>query len=284
MRQSSIFLIFITSLILMNESVYAGAWTQKRGGGYYKIGVRVIRADRFYEPDGNKITIPTLGDYTTSFYGEYGLYDWLTVVANVPFFKRITLNEQVGRPSGFVYFEGDSKSGFGDSDIGVRVGLLRSGKSVLSTEALFGLPIGDDSQTNGLLTGDGEFNQLLKLQFGYSFYPKPIYFTSEVGFNNRTGGYSDEFHYAAEIGYTFKNNIFVIFRIRGVESLKNGDGAVVGGMAGLFANNQSYLSYGPEINYTINNTFGISAGIEGATRGENVLSAPAFLFGFFVKK
>ena len=60
---------------------------------------------------------------------------------------------------------------------------------------MLGLPIGDDTQTNGLLTGDGELNQLLALEAGHSFYPRPIYFTGEMGVNNRMNGYSDEFHY-----------------------------------------------------------------------------------------
>jgi len=266
------------------NQVGAGAWTQKRGKGFYKLSFRLIRADQFYEPTGNKIDIPTLSDYTTTFYGEYGLTARLTLVANVPMFKRVTLNKQVGSNSGFVFFEGDSKSGVADSEVGVRLGLLPGGSSVLSAEILFGLPIGDDSQTNGLLTGDGEFNQLIKAQFGHSFYPKPLYFSGEFGFNNRTKGYSDEWHYAAEIGYTFSNKFLVSFKLRGVESRKNGNDTVVGGMGGLFANNQSYLSYGPEVSYIINETFGISAGIESATRAENVLSAPAFSFGVFVRR
>lgn len=282
MRKAYTFLILFTTLLLVRQEANAGAWTQQRGEGYYKLGLRVVRATRFYEPGGNRISIPTTGDYTTSFYGEYGLTDRLTLVVDVPF-KRITLNRQVERTSGFVLFDGDAKTGVADSEFGVRFGLIRKGQSVLSAELLFGIPIGDDTQQSGLLTGDGEFNQLFKLQFGQSLYPKPVYFSGEVGFNNRTNGYSDEFRYAAEMGYTFHNKVLAIFRIRGVESLKNGDGAL-GGMVGLFANDQSYLSYGPELVYSVDRTFGVSVGIEGATRGENVLSAVAFSLGFSVNR
>ena len=284
MKKSIVYFCLLFLFLSSANQVTAGAWTQKRGQGFYKLSFRLIRADQFYEPTGNKIEIPTLSDYTTTFYGEYGLTARLTLVVNVAVFKRVTLNKQVGSNSGFVFFEGDSKSGVADSEVGVRFGLLRGGSSVLSAEILFGLPIGDDSQTNGLLTGDGEFNQLIKAQFGHSFYPKPLYFSAEFGFNNRTKGYSDEWHYAAEIGYTFSNKFLVSFKLRGVESRKNGNDTVVGGMGGLFANNQSYLSYGPEVSYIINETFGISAGIESATRAENVLSAPAFSFGVFVRR
>ena len=284
MKKSIVYFCLLFLFLSSANQVTAGAWTQKRGQGFYKLSFRLIRADQFYEPTGNKIDIPTLSDYTTTFYGEYGLTARLTLVANVPMFKRVTLNKQVGSNSGFVFFEGDSKSGVADSEVGARFGLLRGGSSVLSAEILFGLPIGDDSQTNGLLTGDGEFNQLIKAQFGHSFYPKPLYFSAEFGFNNRTQGYSDEWQYAAEIGYTFSNKFLVSFKLRGVESRKNGNDTVVGGMGGLFANNQSYLSYGPEVSYIINETFGISAGIESATRAENVLSASAFSFGVFVRR
>lgn len=282
MRKAYTFLILFTTLLLVRQEANAGAWTQQRGEGYYKLGLRVVRATRFYEPGGNRISIPTTGDYTTSFYGEYGLTDRLTLVVDVPF-KRITLNRQVERTSGFVLFDGDAKTGVADSEFGVRFGLIRKGQSVLSAELLFGIPIGDDTQQSGLLTGDGEFNQLFKLQFGQSLYPKPVYFSGEVDFNNRTNGYSDEFRYAAEIGYTFHSKFLAIFRIRGVESLKNGDGAL-GGMVGLFANDQSYLSYGPELVYSVDRIFGVSLGIEGATRGENVLSAVAFSLGFSVNR
>ena len=211
MRKNIFFLCLIISFAVSLKEAGAGGWTQQRGVGFYKLSFRFIRAGQFYEPNGNKIGIPTLSDYTTNFYGEYGLTDRLTLVANVPVFKRVTLNKQVGNNSGFVFFEGDSKSGIADSDFGIRFGFLQSGNSVLSTEFVLGLPLGDNSQSNGLLTGDGEFNQLLKVQFGHSFYPLPLYFSTEFGFNNRTKGYSDEWYYAAEIGYTVNNKLLVSF-------------------------------------------------------------------------
>lgn len=270
--------------LLLASNAFAGAWTQPKGDGYYKLGFRMVRANQFYDPDGRKIDVPTFGDYSTIFYGEHGLTDRITLVASVPFYKRITLNKQVGRTSGFVFFEGDSKTGIADSEVGARFGLLQGGSAVVSAELLFGLPIGDNDQENGLYTGDGEFNQMVKLQFGYSLYPRPIYFGSEIGFNNRTEGYSDEFYYAAEVGYNFGGKLLVSLKMRGIESFKNGNDAVQGGMGGLFANNQSYLTYGPEVSYLLNNNFAVVAGVEGATHAENVLSAPAFSFGFVLRR
>jgi len=150
-------------------TVQADGWTQRRGHGYYKMGFRMVRATHYYEPGGNKIGIPTVGDYVVSFYGEYGITNRLTAVAYVPFFERITLNKQVGRDSGVALFEGDAVNGIADAEAGLRFGLLQGGATVFSVGLKLGLPIGNDQQVNALLTGDGEFNQLLTLEVGHSF-------------------------------------------------------------------------------------------------------------------
>jgi len=284
MRSVFILTAVLAGFIFMTENAVAGAWTQKRGLGYYELKFQLIRADRFYEPDGRIISIPTLAEYTTSFYGEYGVNDWLTVIGDFPFYKRITLNRQIGNRTGFVFFPGDSVSGISDAEIGVRVGLRRGGSTVISAGLKLGLPIGDDTQESGLLTGDGEFNQILSLQLGHSFYPKPLYFTGEIGVNNRTNGYSDEFRYEAELGYTFGAALTMVFKINGLEPFRNGDDAVTGGMGGFFANNQRYLAYGPGVFYNFTKSFGINARTVFAARGQNVLARPAYFVGIFLKK
>jgi hypothetical protein len=284
MRYFSIVLGFVAAFAVTTTDARAGAWTQKRGRGYYELKFYFINANRFYEPDGRIIDIPRLGEYTTSFYGEYGLNDWLTLTGDFPFYKRITLNRQFGNRTGFVFFPGDSVAGISDAEFGVRLGLWRSGPTVVSAGFKLGLPLGDNEQANGLLTGDGEFNQIFALQLGHSFYPVPLYFTSEVGFNNRSKGYSDEFRYEAELGYTFAEKLTMNFKINGVESFRNGDDNVRGGMGGLFANNQRYLAYGPGVFYNFYKNLGVNARAAFAARGQNVLARPQFFFGVFLKQ
>lgn len=273
-----LFLAFAANL----SSVYADGWTQRKGHGYYKLSFRYVSATSFYEPNGTQIDIPTLRDYTVSFYGEYGLTDRLSLFGYVPFFERITLNEQVGRESGFVFFEGDDITNVADPDIGVRYGLIQGGSTVLSASLRFGVPLGQDEQPNGLLTGDGELNQWAALEVGHSFWPIPAYAIATAGFNNRVNGFSDEFIYSLEGGYTFGSAVTVIGRLRGVESLKNGDDRIRGGSNGLYANNQRYLAIGAEMIYTSPQSYGISFTLDGAAFGENVLAAPAFTLGVFL--
>ena len=189
-------------MLLLAQPTFADAWPQPRGHGYYKIGFRMLRATHFYEPNGNRIRIPTVGDYTVSFYGEYGLTDRITLVAYVPFYERITLNRQVGRNSGFVFSEGDVVNGIADPIISARIGLAQFGGTVVSASLRLGLPLGNADQPNGLLTGDGELNQTVALEAGHSFYPAPVYAKASFGFNQRMKGFSDEIVYAVEAGYT----------------------------------------------------------------------------------
>lgn len=283
-RLSPISLLVLAGLLLAAGDVRAGAWTQSRGHGFYKLSGQVIRANQFYEPDGRRIPITTFGDYTTSFYGEYGVAARITAVAYVPVIKRITVNRLVERPSGAVLFPGDAKTGVADADLGVRIGLVQGGPIVISGTVLLGLPIGSNRQTNGLLTGDGEFNQVFALQAGHSFYPTPLYVTGEVGVNNRSNGYSDEFRYAVECGLTIRQRFLLAVHVRGVESFKNGQNPLLGGMGGLYANNQRYLAYGPECSYRLSGTVGVTVGVDGASRGQNILAAPMYTFGVFVTR
>ncbi len=278
MKKIVLCLTVIICSCFSNSVALAGAWPQKRGEGYYKIGFRVTQADMFYDRSGNKMRVPTFTDFTTSFYGEYGITDRLTLLASAPFYKRLTTEREIASSGNEL-----TNSGFADSDVGFRVGLFGIGNSVVSAEILLGLPLGDDSHPNGLLTGDGEFNQLFRLGFGHSFYPKPAYFSVDVGFNNRTQGYSDEFHYDAEVGYTFGAKWLFDFKIRGIRSIKNGSDMVVAGVATSTANDQSYLSYGAEINYLINNSIGFILGVDSATFIENTIGAPTYSFGIFYR-
>jgi hypothetical protein len=276
MRRSALALAAVCALLFTSSVCLAGAWTQKEGEGYYKIGFQALYARNFYEPNGTRTPITPLGDYTVSVYGEYGFTGWLTGIAYLPFYKLNTLDRVVGRQSQTVYFDGDKASGFADLEVGVRIGLIRHSPTVLSAGVLFGLPIGDANQRNGLLSGDGEFNQLLMLEVGHSFHPLPLYATAQTGFNNRTRGFSDEFRYGAQAGYTFNRTLTLSLHLRGVESLKNGTSPTIGGTNGLYANNQSYTEYGGQVSYALSEVHGLSLGVSAPARGRNVISAPKY--------
>jgi protein XagA len=274
--------IFFFLLICCTPSVLtAQAWTKSKGHGFYKLDFMSIKATEVFDPHGEIIPLRTLGNYTTSLYGEYGITNKITVVGYIPFYVRNVVNKTQGRQTGTVIEQGIVNNNFGDIDLGFRFALPIKNVAV-SANLLFGLPTGDAKQTDGLFTGDGEFNQMLKLGIGAG--KKRWWTQAAAGYNNRTKGFSDEFRYDFELGCKFFNDRFLtIFKINGIESLNNG--TANDAITGLFSNNVEYAGIGPEFLYYANSkkTVGISARIAGTLKGQNVLAAPSMSIGIFAE-
>lgn len=275
--------IFIFAiLIIINLHAFAGGgWVYGKNKGYFKIAQNSIRSPKFFASDGSIVDIPTVSLYTTSIYGEYGITDRITAIAYVPFFVRSTLNKVEFNQSKTV-IPGDEINSFGDSNIGLKYGFFQDKPVVLAASLMFGLPLGSSevSSERILQTGDGEFNQLLKLEASHSFYPKPFYASATIGFNNRTKGFSDEFHAGIEAGVTLASFVGII-RMYSVNSLYNGNGGQAGGN-GVFANNTEYLSFVPEIICNINDKLGAAASGGFAFSGKRILAAPNWSIGVFM--
>ena len=259
--------------------VFAGGWIQKEGAGYFQLSQRVLVADKIFKDWSDVVQFRTLGNYTTSFYGEYGISNKFTVVADFPLFTRNTLNAEVNGNTGKVINEGLSKNGIGDLDLAIKYGIKTDGPLVVNVGLTFGLPTGStDSKSNiPMPTGDGEFNQMLKLEAGYGFN-SPIYMVAGAGYNNRTNGFSDDFRYDFEIGIAYK----ILFRIKisGIYSTFNGDNSI--NSTALFSNNVEHFSYNPEVGYIIKDKYGFAFGGAGGN-GRNVHAAPYFTFSGFLK-
>lgn len=272
--------VLLIALLLPAFSLYAGgAWPQSKGKGFLKLGQNIIRSAYFYNPAGEIIDITTTSLYTTSLYGEYGLSSRLTGIVYFPFFVRGTLNKIQYRQSGNVE-PGDAVNAIGDTDIGLKYTFLS--KSVFaSLSLLLGLPVGDNSGgDSGILqTGDGEFNQLIRLDVSRSLMTN-VFAAAYLGFNHRTRGFSDEFRYGMEVGFTWRNWT-PILKINGVKSFFNGDAEAV--QNGIFSNNTEYFSPNLEVNYQWREHVGLSVLGGFALAGRNILAAPTWSAGIYWK-
>lgn len=259
-----------------------GGWNKNKGKGYFKISQYTIIASQYFNPEGNLIRInPRISLYNTAIYGEYGLNDQITTELYFPIFSKSVLNNLQKRNGEFV--EGDQVSSVGDMNLSFKYGISQEGPTVFSAKITLGLPLGDASggRTGTLQTGDGEFNQMLSLDIGHSFYPIPAYANLSVGLNNRTKNFSDEFRYSFEGGVTLSNFVF-IGRVVGVKSLMNGSTADNSNQ-GVFGNNVEYLSFTPEVLYKVKDKYGVSAAVGTAFSGKQVLANPSFEVGFFLE-
>jgi hypothetical protein len=244
----------------------AGAWPQEEGGGYWKFEQRATRVDFYEGADGEEVRIPTLFDAITSFYGEFGVTDRITPFAYVPFLEHLSLDDAPGtsltRPA--------------DCDLGVRIGVLKKGRGVMSVQLTLGVPSGDSTPEAGLVTGDGEWNLIAVLQGGGSFAKAPVYLSGELGFNARTRGYSDEVRFAAEVGWTFHPRWSLTGRVRGVFSLDDGRDDVGHDTLGLHANDVQYLIFTPEISFAARKDLWVGATIDTASFVQNSIGGPTY--------
>lgn len=268
--------------VCYSAAVYGGGgWPQPRRGGFFKLSQNFIYSPYFYSPSGKIVDITTIQLFTTSLYGEYGITSRVTGIVYFPFFVRNTLNTIQYNQSG-KSVPGDSFQSAGDTDIGIKYGLITDKPVVVSATLLFGLPLGKTSGGNSgiLQTGDGEFNQYFRVDASHSFYPRPVYVSAYAGFNNRTRGYSDEVRFGAEVGLTLKKFI-PILKLNVTQSLFNGHAEAV--QNGIFSNNTEYVSPTLELNYQLKEKLGISASGGFAFAGRNILAAPNWSLGVYMK-
>jgi len=234
-----------------------------------------VNAAKQYNFDGNIVAAPQEGIFNTSVFAEYGITNKLTGILNLPFSTASNDNESI--------------SGIGDVDLGAKYQLNKPGsKYVLAGTLLLGLPLGDDAggSDGTLQTGDGEFNQMIRLDLSRSFSVGKIntYANIYAGYNNRTNDFSDEFRAGGELGASFlKDRIWLIARLDMVESLQNGDESDPSSDGStVFANNTEFFAYTYEVAAYITDKIGVSAATGNVFNASLILASPSYSFGVFM--
>jgi protein XagA len=271
----------LLSAALMTPSVSkAQAWTKAENTGFYKLDFTRIASDRVFNTREEILPFRPTSNNTFSIYGEYGITNKLTLIGYLPILVANRFAES--KNAAGTTLPAVKETSFGDVDVSFRYQLYNKNGISISANLLLGLPTGNPKQANGLLTGDGEFNQMLKLAAGTG---KSKWWTqASVGFNNRTNNYSDEFRYDFEFGYKFFNDrLLTILKVNGIESLNNGTAKE--NNVGLYANNVEFGGYGPEILYYLTNkkNIGVSFKLGRSVKGRNILGGPSFSGGIFAQ-
>ncbi len=279
---NKIYALLILLLLNVSSLLAGGGWPQEKGKGYFKLGQYWIVSSNFYQPNGEIAPITTTGYYATTLYGEYGLTDRFTAIVYLPFFARNTLNEVQYNQSGTT-FPGDALNSIGDTDLALKYGIVVNKPVVVSATLLVGLPLGKTAGGTSqiLQTGDGEFNQMIRVDASGGLPNMPMWLSGYVAFNNRTQGFSDEFRYGGEVGYTFKKKFTTILKLNAVKSLLNGDAQA--SENGIFSNNTEYISPALELAYDIKPNWGVTASGAFAVAGKNILASPMWGVGVYFK-
>ena len=280
--------IALLLLGLSSASIAGGPWTHTKGKGYVKVAEWWVVFDQHYTDVGQLDPNVTTGIYNTFAYAEYGFTDRFTGVLNAAVFSRNYMNNLVSGTTGEVLVPGESVNTLGDIDLTAKYSLTKKGaKFPVAASLMLGLPTGTAAAgtQNNLQTGDGEFNQMLRLDVGNGFnIAKGIggYWSAFAGVNNRTNEFSEEFRFGLEVGAGLANNkLWLISRLTGIESFKNGPPSGNLTSTSIFANNTEFTSLGFEAAYYATDKLGVSVGAAGAFRGEIIAAAPSYSVGIF---
>ena len=285
MKNSILIPLFL--LFTISTAFGGGPWTQKKGKGYYKFSEWWLTYNQHFTDSGEIDPNITTGIFSTTLYVEHGLTDRLTGIVYAPLFSRNYYNNQVSQTTGETIQAGESLNSIGDFDVSLKYGLTAPGAKIpISATLTLGLPFGETGKGElGILqTGDGEFNQMIQIDAGTGFQigNTSAYVSGYVGINNRTNGFSEEFRYGFEFGAGLMNQkLWLIGRLGGVESFRNGDLAIDNTNTSIFANNAEFTSFGLEASYYLTRHFGVSASFASAFRGRIIASAPSYSVGVF---
>jgi protein XagA len=105
------------------KAAFGGAWLLPQGDGQIIADMFFSDSTRAFDAQGHLIPVPSYQKFELGTYIEYGLTNWLTLVAS-PSYDRIE------NPP-----PGQSYNGLGESEIAARVGLYHSDTRVLSFQA-----------------------------------------------------------------------------------------------------------------------------------------------------
>ena len=120
----------------------------------------------------------------------------------------------------------------------------------------------------------------MQFDISHSFYPKKYNLSANVGFNNRTLGFSDELRFGAEVRFLL-NKFIPILKTNSIFSFYNGNGNNV--QNALFSNNTEYISPTVELNYMLKNKIGVSVSGGFAPYAKNIIASPNSALGIYLK-
>ncbi len=114
----------------------------------------------------------------------------------------------------------------------------------------------------------------------YQLGAQHFYAKASVGVNQRSNGFSDEFHANIETGTkVFKDNLLLLLRSNTIQSFHNGTLDASNSNGSIFANNVEVVNLGGELIYQLSPK--LSWGLSGSypLMGRVLYRAPAFSTG-----
>ena len=264
------------------HSYAGGGWIKEKSKGYYKLSQAWVSSEGYFS--GENGFSPRLNSslLTTSFYMEHGLGQGVSLELYAPFYIKHRVEGVIEVDSVDLNID-DGIGGFGDTDIGLRFQLYKSDLLNVSGTVRLGLPTGGTAKGDreNLFTGDGEFNQLMRVDASLPFGNKKVggFLNTYAGFNNRQTPFNDEVHFGIETGIsTAQSRLWLIGRITGIRAGKGNATEFTNG----FTQSNSFTNYMVEAAFYMDDNLGFSVSYTGSIDGNVLLVASVYNAGIFL--
>ena len=215
-----VFFLGLICLLISNEGFSQSGWTKGKKEGFYQLSYQSMVSRDYYTLGGEKLETNQFSQQSLVFYGEYGVTDQFTILANWP----------LQTWNGFETTE--TVSGLGDIKVELKHALLKK-YLPLSISITPEIPIGranhiakskvNDFEEINLPSGDGEFNVWGTLASSFALPNTPLYGSLFGTYNYRTQyndiQFSDQVGFGAELGYQIAGIVWVNAKINALKSI-----------------------------------------------------------------
>lgn len=274
-RMKNILLPFL--LIFTTHSLIAqNAWSRSKGSVYVQFGLHNISnyGALFSKEEGTFGLERSTSDRTLQFYGEIGLTDKLTLIANIPYKTVQSQDALVLAPT----LNSGTLSDLGNVELGLRRQILRGAFNVAAQINVKANTSSFD-QALGLRTDIDAWSVLPSISIGRS--TETSYSQAFVGYAWHGNDYSHHFRLGFEAGLGILNKHWLIFFVDIYDALENGDRVEDPNnlLTGLFLNNQQFGGLGLKAILSLPAGIKLNLGIGGAFFGDLVPSKGATSIG-----
>ena len=278
----------------------AQAWLQAVDGYYFKVSASFLSTDEAFDFRGDRTPVfedsaktdTSFRDISFSAYLEYGVTDYLTLVASVPF--KIVTSKETSMGIRNVRTNG----GLGDLFIAARTPILKN--PAVSVQAGIKVPLGyeQNPDNGGPPLGTGEADAEVQLLYGQSLWPIPAYVSAGAGYRFRggsgardlatvgaIGGLNDEIFYHVEAGYT-AGQVFLKLRLDALLNTEDppdlspeAQMTASGSPIEVVAGDQDIIKLTPGVTYTVGGNVALNVELFHTLSGKNTVTGTAISLG-----
>ncbi len=263
-------------IFIIQDGIAQNAWAKPKGDVYVQFGLHNISnySSLFRKGETGIALERTLSDRTLQFYGEVGLTDQLTLIANIPYKTVQSQEALVPAPT----LDSGSLSGLGNVELGLRHQILR-GKFNVAAQLNVQANTSDYAPELGLRTDIDAWSVLPTISIGRS--SESSYSQAFIGYAWHANDYSHHFRFGLEGGLNIFEKHWLIFFLDIYDSLENGDRVDSPNnlLTGLFVNNQQFGGIGFKAIIALPAGIKLNLGVGGAVFGDLVASQGAVSIG-----